>query len=1219
MHAPRFVSYAQNFEDVMLWRALRHVSQGFYVDVGADDPVELSVTKAFSDRGWRGINLEPVASQHAKFVTGRPRDVNLRLLAGSRNEPRRFFTIGDDVTGCSTTIERIATGTVAETQASLREETIQARTLDSILAEHHVGEIHFLKIDVEGAEADVLAGLSLDRHRPWIIVLESMAPRQQVETHAGWEPGLLAARYELVHADGLNRFYLAAERAELRAAFTYPPNVFDDFVLAGGRFQCGGVDERLAAAVAGSAARPAGPGTTPPAPAPARHRGRTRVVSPAPRMRCRSWPTARRFALRLRAALRHGLRQPGKLLRFAGRHLVSSLRYAVRQPGKLLRLVAWLPIRLVHQAASSLAPKREVAAVEPPQPMPEELPEATHRALAAFQAEVTALDAARADRAALEQEVMLAARHVERARETDPGDPRPFLEAAPHLRAVRRALDLSRGGSDFAAARVPPAPRVSIVINTLNRCEPLRSALESLRGLRYSGQFEVIVVNGPSTDGTAALLAEWSGLIRLGQCPVANISISRNEGIRLAGGEIVAFIDDDAVVEPDWLERLVEPYRASDVAGVGGHALDHTGRQFQWAGLTIDRHGNCLSQHATLAELACFPGAWFAPHLPGVNCSFRRDVLLAIGGFDEEYDYGYDEADVCMRIMDAGHRLVTQPTAIVHHKYAPSHLRTASRVWRSSYPLHKNRLYFSLKHAGGQLPEPAIIAAWQTGVEEFRRCVATWVSEGKLPPAAREEFETDVARAFETGRERARTATSRGGLTAGAKNPSGDGFLPFAPLATPDSQTILLVSHDFPPAHQGGIATYVRDLAVGLAAQGHTVHVVCSTTDSERTDYESGVFVHRIVPTQHQLPDAFRPEDVPAAYWNWSMSALREAERIAERQRIDVVETPIWSCQAVAFLHDGRWPVVVGLQTTMAIWLENHPEAVADTAWMGSIGRPTLALERWILERAHGIRSISRAIRDDIEWLYDLALPRDRTVIAPLGLGNDDLAPVNPRREADVEILFVGRLEYRKGIDVLLEAVPLVIRECPQVRFRIVGDDSIVSDDGMATYRQRFEAGQGSRLPRGAVTFTGSLPDTDVRRAYESCDVFVAPSRYESFGLVFLEAMRAGRPVIGCDAGGMPEIIRDGQTGLLVPPGDAAALATAIVELVNDSARRERFGQAGRVLFEQEFTAGRMAEASAAIYGRAWKFHAGKRHGWRPRFLRRPARGRQTCPSTEGA
>jgi glycosyltransferase involved in cell wall biosynthesis len=103
--------------------------------------------------------------------------------------------------------------------------------------------------------------------------------------------------------------------------------------------------------------------------------------------------------------------------------------------------------------------------------------------------------------------------------------------------------------------------------------------------------------------------------------------------------------------------------------------------------------------------------------------------------------------------------------------------------------------------------------------------------------------------------------------------------------------------------------------------------------------------------------------------------------------------------------------------------------------------------------------------------------------------------------------------------------------------------------------------------------------------------------------------MRAGRPVIGCAAGGMPEIIQAGQTGLLVPPGDAAALAAAIVELVNDPARRERFSQAGRTLFEQEFTAGRMAEASTAIYGRAWAVHAGDRHGWRPRFLGRSARG----------
>ena len=110
-------------------------------------------------------------------------------------------------------------------------------------------------------------------------------------------------------------------------------------------------------------------------------------------------------------------------------------------------------------------------------------------------------------------------------------------------------------------------------------------------------------------------------------------------------------------------------------------------------------------------------------------------------------------------------------------------------------------------------------------------------------------------------------------------------------------------------------------------------------------------------------------------------------------------------------------------------------------------------------------------------------------------------------------------------------------------------------------------------------------------KAYQTCDIFVAPSRFESFGLVLVEAMRSGKPVIGCLAGGMTEIVEHGKCGFLVPPGDAEHLAAGMLELVKSPALRESFGRAGRQRFEEEFSSARMAAESVPLYRRARSTH----------------------------
>lgn len=227
-----FVSYAQNFEDVLLWRALGHLPTGFYIDVGASHPDTDSVTRAFYDRGWHGINVEPTAAAHQRLVAARPRDLNLQLALGATAGELTFYSLDGTNAGLST----LDPAAVARYQArgmAVQAITVPTETLAALCRTHAPPDIHFLKIDVEGAERDVLAGADFAAFRPWLVLAEATAPMSTEETHAEWEPILLDAGYVFLWFDGLNRYYVARERhAELAPHFHTPPNVFDNFLRA---------------------------------------------------------------------------------------------------------------------------------------------------------------------------------------------------------------------------------------------------------------------------------------------------------------------------------------------------------------------------------------------------------------------------------------------------------------------------------------------------------------------------------------------------------------------------------------------------------------------------------------------------------------------------------------------------------------------------------------------------------------------------------------------------------------------------------------------------------------------------------------------------------------------------------------------------------------------------------------------------------------------------
>ncbi len=221
-----FISYAQNGEDIVIARVLAGVDHGFYVDVGAADPIGYSATYALYRMGWSGINIEPVPRFADALKAVRPRDITIQSAAGDR--PGEIELHVSDGTGLSTGIE-----TQADRLNFLGFQTeplvVPVRRLDDILREHRSPDlpIHVLKVDVEGMEYSVLNGVDFALWRPWLCVVEATEPLSQTLSHQEWEHLLIDHGYNFHLFDGLNRYYLADEHHDLGHHLANGVSIFD--------------------------------------------------------------------------------------------------------------------------------------------------------------------------------------------------------------------------------------------------------------------------------------------------------------------------------------------------------------------------------------------------------------------------------------------------------------------------------------------------------------------------------------------------------------------------------------------------------------------------------------------------------------------------------------------------------------------------------------------------------------------------------------------------------------------------------------------------------------------------------------------------------------------------------------------------------------------------------------------------------------------------------
>lgn len=215
------MSYAQNLEDYHLAEVFEGQGDGFYIDIGAGHPVADNVSFHFYLQGWRGLAVEPQERLAALYRQLRPRDIAAAVLVGATEGEAAFHEV-ERLHGFSTTVRAHAEGAAAF-GASFRTRRKPVTTLAALCELYEVAAIDFLKVDVEGAEKDVLAGADWRRFRPKVVLVEAVAPGSMAPTHAEWEPILAGNGYRFAFFDNLNRFYVAEEAAALATRFPAEP------------------------------------------------------------------------------------------------------------------------------------------------------------------------------------------------------------------------------------------------------------------------------------------------------------------------------------------------------------------------------------------------------------------------------------------------------------------------------------------------------------------------------------------------------------------------------------------------------------------------------------------------------------------------------------------------------------------------------------------------------------------------------------------------------------------------------------------------------------------------------------------------------------------------------------------------------------------------------------------------------------------------------------
>lgn len=715
-------------------------------------------------------------------------------------------------------------------------------------------------------------------------------------------------------------------------------------------------------------------------------------------------------------------------------------------------------------------------------------------------------------------------------------------------------------------------PSVSVIVNTHNRADHLKRLLDCLAHQTYEN-FEVVVVNGPSTDHTEQVLETYRSAIRIERCPEVNLCMSRNIGVHAAAGEIVAFIDDDAVPgNRRWLEEGCKPFQDPKVGVVGGESYRLNGQhEFCNGSFSIWGDNTPLAEDSLSEEE--LDGERYNGVI-GCNCFFRRSAVLEVGGFDEYYAYFLDETDLCLRIAQANYKIMHHNRALVYHEAAGG----ANR--KSEYHLNwnvisKSRGYFVIK------------ASEQTGLsreEREKRAVAScdgwlkdfkWLlSEKKISKEDYNGFVSAVKNGVKAGIQAGFQQERK--LQFNREHQQGV-FYQYQKAIGLSCMNICYFCEDDVITPRGGVAVYTDALAKGLTKRNHNVYIITKGTE-ERLRNINGINYCTVVP--EYVPTSIVSQGLPQERLNFSYACFMKLQHLISTFCVQVVESPLWDSYGfVTSYLEKKIPMAVRLQTPLKMLIETKQAKENPELDM------LMEYEAAMMDHSDYIITISDCVKETIEDLYEMKFhqPVRKNY---LGIKPDTLAkPKRLANDGKMVVFFIGRLERRKGIDSIIASIPRLMEQYPNLEFRLAGDCNIVDDVIGGTYKNKLlEENKGAKWLK-RVHFLGKISDEEKEQEFADCDVFVSPSLYESFGIIFIEAMRYAKPVIGCNVGGMKEVVSNGETGLLCEPGNAESFAACLDQLLGDASLRRSMGQAGLERLNRMFTEENMCDGALEIYG----------------------------------
>jgi glycogen(starch) synthase len=357
---------------------------------------------------------------------------------------------------------------------------------------------------------------------------------------------------------------------------------------------------------------------------------------------------------------------------------------------------------------------------------------------------------------------------------------------------------------------------------------------------------------------------------------------------------------------------------------------------------------------------------------------------------------------------------------------------------------------------------------------------------------------------------------------------------------------VLMLSWEYPPVIEGGLARHVRKLSEGLATEGLDVHVLTRGDEAMAPEQEvEGVVVHRV-------REPSRPRDLGEfVAWIEHMNAdmLAAGVELGDRLDFDLVHGHDWLVASAGdhLAKRFRCPLVVTIHATEfgrhQGWVQDHPQSYIH------------GVERWMANRADRVIACSAYMREHVADIY--GLEEARIAVIPNGIDPLDLQPVedletlraNFAAPGEKLLLLVGRLVYEKGFQLALDALPGLIERVGGVRFLVAGSGTAEADLREQAVRLGLDA---------HGTFMGWIGDDVLHSLYRIADLCVVPSIYEPFGLVALEAMASGCPCIVADTGGLREVVPDERVGLRFRSRDSGSLAAMVERVLCDDILRGR-------------------------------------------------------------